>query len=188
MTAANSKQHRKSLIQTTIRLLRRQGYAATGLNEILKISKAPKGSLYYYFPGGKEELAAISVTAASKTVLETLEKLEDTTASAPEFISRYCTLLMGWMELSNYAEGCPISTTLLEMVPQSDLIARAGRDGFTSWKSVFIRVFSRDGLKAQEAQEKATFLMAAIQGALLLSRVEQSSAPLKGVGNQKALF
>jgi len=188
MAAANSKQHRRALIQTTIRLLRKQGYAATGLSEILKISKAPKGSLYYYFPGGKEELAATAVTAASKTVLETLEKLEHTTSSASDFISRYCTLLIGWMELSNYAEGCPISTTLLEMVPQSDLINKAGQNGFASWKSVFIRIFERDGMKAQEALEKATFLMAAIQGALLLSRVEQSSSPLKGIGNQKSFF
>ena len=188
MATANSKQHRKALIQTTIRLLRKQGYAATGLNEILKISKAPKGSLYYYFPGGKEELAATAVTAASKTVLETLEKLECTTASAQEFISRYCTLLAGWMELSHYAEGCPISTTLLEMVPHSELINKAGQDGFSSWKMVFIRIFERNGLTGKKAKEKATFLMSAIQGALLLSRVEQSSLPLKAISNQKGFF
>ncbi|MEH6403498.1 MAG: TetR/AcrR family transcriptional regulator [Sneathiella sp.] len=188
MTAANSKHHRKALIQTTIRLLRKQGYAATGLNEILKISKAPKGSLYYYFPGGKEELAAASVSAASKTVLKTLEKLEGTTTTTSEFISRYCTLLRGWMAQSNYTEGCPISTTLLEMVPKSDVIKKAGQEGFASWKSVFSRILARDGLEMRAAQEKATLLMASIQGALLLSRVEQSPGPLDAIINQKEIL
>lgn len=187
MTVQNSKHHRKALIQTTIRLLRKQGYAATGLSEILKISKAPKGSLYYYFPKGKEELAATSITAASNTVLETLEKLERSTSSVGEFMSRYCAMLANWMELSNFSEGCPISTTLLEMVPISNVISKAGYEGFASWKQVFIRILIKDGLEETDAKKKATVLMSTVQGALLLSRVEQTSAPLMAVGNNFAL-
>jgi len=48
---------REAFIAATGRLLRRQGYAATGLNEIVARSGAPKGSLYFHFPGGKEQLA-----------------------------------------------------------------------------------------------------------------------------------
>jgi TetR/AcrR family transcriptional regulator, lmrAB and yxaGH operons repressor len=51
------KPTRDQIIQTTCTLLESQGYHATGLNQILKESGAPKGSLYYYFPQGKEELA-----------------------------------------------------------------------------------------------------------------------------------
>ena len=52
---------REAFIASTGRLLRRQGYAATGLNEIVSRSGAPKGSLYFHFPGGKEELAAAAM-------------------------------------------------------------------------------------------------------------------------------
>src|ERR1700716_2114518 len=48
---------RDAFIRATGKLLRRQGYDATGVNEIVARSGAPKGSLYFHFPGGKEELA-----------------------------------------------------------------------------------------------------------------------------------
>lgn len=49
---------RDNILRTASRLFRKQGYHATGLNQITAESGAPRGSLYYYFPGGKEELAA----------------------------------------------------------------------------------------------------------------------------------
>lgn len=179
MTAANSKHHRKALIQTAIWLFRRQGYAATGLNEILKISKAPKGSLYYYFPGGKEELAVAAIKAASNTVLDTLERLEDISTSAEDFLGQYCTMLAGWIEKSNFADGCPISTTLLEMGAKSDAIAEAGLKGFQSWKTVIRRVIERDGILAKDAENQATLIMSCLQGAMLMARVERSTNALK---------
>ncbi|UUZ80779.1 TetR/AcrR family transcriptional regulator [Paenibacillus sp. P26] len=54
---------RERLIQATSNLIELQGYHATGLNQIIKEGGAPKGSLYYYFPNGKEELVAESVVA-----------------------------------------------------------------------------------------------------------------------------
>ena len=65
--------HKESLIRTAMRLFRRQGYASTGLNQILAESGAPKGSLYHYFPGGKEELAVAAVTLAGSMVKQLLE-------------------------------------------------------------------------------------------------------------------
>lgn len=183
MASPNSKHHKQAIIQTAIRLFRRQGYAATGLNEILKISKAPKGSLYYYFPAGKEELGAAAVTAASKTVLKTLEELERNTTSAEEFLNRYGKMLAGWIEMSRYADGCPISTTLLEMAPASEVISEAGREGFSSWKKVICRVFMRDGWAEEEALQNTTLTISTIQGALLLARVEQSPQPLYNISH-----
>ncbi|MEP3244685.1 MAG: TetR/AcrR family transcriptional regulator [Sneathiella sp.] len=181
MTAHAAPRHKQKLLETAIRLFRRNGYAASGLNEILKISKAPKGSLYYYFPKGKEELGAASVDAASQTVLKTLEMLEGETTTARDFITRYCTLLGKWIEMSGYRDGCPISTILLEMSPASPLITQAGEQAFADWKAVLHRIYLRDGLSDEAAKRRATQLMAAIQGAMLLTRVEQSTEALEAV-------
>ncbi len=183
MTVHAPARHKQKLLQSAIRLFRRQGFAATGLTEILKNSKAPKGSLYYYFPNGKEELGAASVAAAGETVLKTLEQLEQKTSTAPDFINRYCTLLAEWIRLSGYRDGCPISTVLLEMSPTSAPITDAGQKAFKSWKEVMIRVYCRDGLQEEQALLKATGLMAAIQGAILLVRVEQSPEALEAVSS-----
>src|ERR1700749_2535691 len=58
---SNGRASRKSFLSATGVLLRRQGYAATGLSEIVDRSGAPRGSLYFHFPGGKEELAVAAM-------------------------------------------------------------------------------------------------------------------------------
>jgi len=42
--------NRSNYLNAAVTLFRRKGYAATGLNDILQQSHAPKGSLYHYFP------------------------------------------------------------------------------------------------------------------------------------------
>ena len=65
---------RQRIIDTASRLFQEQGYRATGLNQILRESGAPKGSLYYYFPDGKEDLAVHAVRAAADAIRETVSR------------------------------------------------------------------------------------------------------------------
>lgn len=171
--------HHNNIVKSAIRLFRQSGYAATGLNDILRASGAPKGSLYYYFPKGKEQLGAEAVTAAGKTVSKTLNELASSTTKAEEFFTRYCERLAFWVEKSNFTEGCPISTTLLEMSSSSDLISHAGQEVFEKWLEIMTNIFKRDGVPAAQAEAKAAFMLSSIQGALLVSRIEKSTASLQ---------
>lgn len=65
---------RERLIQTTAQLLQEKGYYGTGLKDILKLSGTPSGSLYHYFPDGKEELTAAAIRSAGRR-LENKSKL-----------------------------------------------------------------------------------------------------------------
>jgi AcrR family transcriptional regulator len=47
---------RARLLEAAAQLFREQGYAATGLKQITAEAEAPWGSLYHFFPGGKEQL------------------------------------------------------------------------------------------------------------------------------------
>src|SRR4051812_25766766 len=67
--------HRGAIVRAAATLFRRNGYAATGINEIAEVSGAPKGSLYHYFPNGKEQIAEAAVRFAGAGVVATLEKL-----------------------------------------------------------------------------------------------------------------
>lgn len=69
----NKTDSREKIIEAASKLFQIKGFNATGLNEILKESKSPKGSLYYYFPDGKEQLALEAIRLASKSILERLE-------------------------------------------------------------------------------------------------------------------
>ncbi len=178
---AQPRKHKSALIWAAAKLLRRHGYAATGLTEILQESGAPRGSLYYYFPGGKEEIAAAAVEAAGKLVSDTLERLAAETESAPDFLDKYAEMLAGWMAASKFRDGCPVATTLLETVPQSDMITSVGQEVFARWRSIIAGVLRRDGMPPADAHPLADYIMATVEGALLMARVQQDTTPIENV-------
>ena len=48
---------RENIITAACELLEQKGFHATSINDIVERSQAPKGSLYYYFPDGKDQIA-----------------------------------------------------------------------------------------------------------------------------------
>ncbi len=178
---ARSGQHRGRLLQAAVRLFRQKGYAASGLAEILAISGAPRGSLYHYFPGGKEEIGAEAVRSAGEQVAKSLNDLLQRTAGSNDFIVAYTAQLAGWIQASDYRDGCPIATTLLETTPRSELIAAAGREVLENWTGLIATAFMRDGADGPGAHALAQLLISTVEGALLMARVLRDTAPLAGI-------
>jgi TetR/AcrR family transcriptional repressor of lmrAB and yxaGH operons len=178
--------HRGAIVRAAATLFRRNGFAATGINEIAEVSGAPKGSLYHYFPNGKDQIAEAAVRFAGAGVVATLEKLAQEHASAAAMIRAYCRLLAGWMAKSGFRDGCPIATTLLESAPQFADMATAGREAFAGWCAVIARALVRDGFGKAEARRLSTLAVSAIEGALILARVERSAQPIDDVAKSLA--
>jgi TetR/AcrR family transcriptional repressor of lmrAB and yxaGH operons len=177
----NAAIHRDKVIETAMRLFRRQGYASTGLQQILAESGAPKGSLYHYFPGGKEELGAAAVSLAGDLIREMLTDLAHRHAEPQAFVRGYCRVMANWMAESDFRSGCPIATTLLENAPQSPTITQAGLVAIDSWIDVAAGVFGRVEKPARAARVRAQLLVGSIEGALLLARLRQSKQPILDV-------
>src|SRR5690348_15842092 len=118
--------HRQSIINTCVTLFRRGGYSASGLNDIVEASGAPKGSLYYYFPQGKASIAAAAVEAAGLRVARTLEKLSSDTSSTGDLLRAHAPLLAAWMKSSGYRDGCSFLTVMLELAPRERGVTEAG--------------------------------------------------------------
>ncbi len=165
-----------------MRLFRRQGYASTGLQQILSESEVPKGSLYHYFPGGKEALGEAAVALAGELVTNLLRELAARhEGDAPGFVAAYCSTMAGWMEESGFQSGCPIATTMLETVPQSPAMTAAGERVLDTWCEVIGAVFHSAGVPAGQCRERAELLIAAVEGALLVARIRRSAAPIVNV-------
>ena len=171
-------QHRQAIVRAAVVLFRKQGFAATGLAEILERSGAPKGSLYHYFPGGKGELGEAAVRQAGATVTHTLAQLSDEAPSAAELIRRYVDLLAMWMKKSNWRDGCPITTTLLETAYDLPPVAAAGREAFADWAAVLGEALEREGVDPARARRLARFAISALEGALVQAKVERDEAAL----------
>lgn len=171
--------HRRPIVDAAISLFRRQGYAGTGVNDIIDLSGAPKGSLYHYFPAGKASIAVASVEEAGQRVATTLGELAVTARSTGELLKAHARLLAGWMRKSGYRDGCPISTVLLELAPEDRAVAEAGRRAYAARLAVITDQLIRDGVSAGRAPRLATLCVSALQGALIQSRVERSGAPIE---------
>lgn len=178
--------HRNAIIGAAATLFRRQGYAATGINEIVAASGAPKGSLYHYFPGGKEQLGEEAVRHAGAHAAKTLRELARAHDTAASLLIAYGEMLAGWMTKSEFQEGCPITTVLLEMAAGSDALAHAGQDAFDSWRKVFEQALLHDNMEPGRAERLAALAISALEGAMVQARVERSGEPITDAANEIA--
>ena len=176
---AGKTSQRDKIVRATADLLRRRGYAATGLSDIIEASGAPKGSLYYYFPGGKDEIAAAALRHAGDVVERTLSELETSQGSAPAILRAYGEMVAGWMAQSGFRDGCPITTTILETATDKAGIAEAGREVFARWRQPLARSLTAAGVEPRRAGELAQLAFMALEGALIMARAEMTEAPIR---------
>jgi TetR/AcrR family transcriptional repressor of lmrAB and yxaGH operons len=164
---------RPNAIRTTSELLQRQGYAATGLDEVLAKSGAPKGSFYFHFPEGKEQLAAEAVTASGQAVLDGLEAAAGKAHTTGDLVRRLAQFQARQLVESDFELGCPVATVTLEMASRSEAIREACNDAFASWIDATADRLRADGRKPAEARELAQWAIATLEGALLLARASR---------------
>lgn len=186
--AAQGK-HREAILGAAVRLFRQQGYAATGLAEILEVSGAPKGSLYHYFPGGKPEIGEKAIARAGETVAATLAQIAASATGSGDLVSQYFDLLAGWLEESGFRDGSPLTTTILETVPEHEPIRRAALAAFGSWRAILEAAAEKDGIPAERAGALSSLAIMLIEGGMIQCRVQRSIAPLKlAAAEAKRLF
>lgn len=171
--------HRIPIIDAAVSLFRRQGYSRTGLNEIVDVSGAPKGSLYYYFPNGKPSIAVAAIEEAGDRVARTVGELAAKSSCTAELLRAHAALLARWMKASNFRDGCPITTVLLELAPGDRAVAEAGRKAYAARLAIIREQLERDGFTPQSARRLAVLCVSALQGALIQSRIEMSGAPIE---------
>jgi TetR/AcrR family transcriptional repressor of lmrAB and yxaGH operons len=179
---------RSKLIDTAADLFMRQGYHGTGLAQILAESGAPKGSLYFHFPGGKEALALAAVERAGSLFQTALRSVLDNNSEPHMAVRALAEMLGQWMEASRFVEGCPITTVCLELAPNNASITAATQAIFSSWQRDWSAHLSRAGWPEDAAARTATMIVAALEGAFVISRAEQSVRPFDDVASMLAMM
>lgn len=166
------------IVEVASRLFQAQGYAATGLKQLLEESQAPRGSFYFHFPQGKEELAAEVISQHTARFSEGLIAMTD---SAPDTLSGLKLVLEALAQQvqdSPCEAGCPVMALTLEMSAHSDELRALLLGAFERWRALLAARFERDGHSAQDAQERAMVLLGAVEGALMMSRAYGDRRPL----------
>jgi TetR/AcrR family transcriptional repressor of lmrAB and yxaGH operons len=178
--------HRQPIVNAAVMLFRKQGYTRTGLNDIVDVSGAPKGSLYHYFPAGKTSIAIAAVEEAGRRVAKTVSQLAGETRSTGDLLRAHAQLLSGWMRKSGFRDGCPITTVLLELAPGNRGISEAGRKAYAARIDIIKDKLIVDGWSNPRAERLAILCASTLQGALIQARVERSGAPIETAADELA--
>ena len=178
--AANNTRER--IVTTTAELFRRQGYVGTGLKQIVAGAAAPFGSVYHFFPGGKEQLGAEVIEASGRFYQELVEAVWD---AAPDVVTAVRDVFAGAAETlrqTDYADACPIATVALEVASTNDVLREATAKVFAAWIESAVQRFVAGGIEPAPARELAIATIALLEGAFVLSRASRTTEALDAAG------
>ena len=172
---------RDQIIEKTCELLELQGYHATGLNQIIAESGSPKGSLYYHFPGGKEELAAESVKYIGEIVLKRIRDNLAQVDNVSESIRSFIINIAVNVERSGYRSGGPITTIAMETASTNGRLREECQRIYGEWQAAFREKLETGSINAARAERISSMIIASIEGGVILCRTYQSRTPLENV-------
>lgn len=178
MVETKGARTRLRLAESMLELIQRHGYSGTGLNTVVEHSGAPKGSLYFHFPQGKEALGEKAVELAAAR-FGSLVADSATASAAPAEVLR-CVIddLAGMLEESDFQLGCPVSVVTLEMGAQSERLRDACAQAFESWIAPLSELLVSHGRSRDSARALATAMVSMVEGAVIVSRAQRSTEPL----------
>jgi TetR/AcrR family transcriptional repressor of lmrAB and yxaGH operons len=176
---AKASDSKGKTLEAAAKLFRQHGYHGTALHDILAAGGSPRGSLYFHFPKGKEQIGEAALTLAGEALRQRIALAADASESSEIFLVRLVRGMAADLERSDYKEGCPIATTALETSAQSEVLGTATRNAFKKWELEIQRGLERFGMASGEAELAATLVLSQLEGALLLARTYRSLEPIK---------
>lgn len=173
---------RDRILDATAELFRRHGYTGTGLKQIVAAANAPFGSIYHFFPGGKEQLGEEVIRRSGEMYRQLLEVIID---PAPDVVTGFRDLFNGAAAVvreTDYADACPIATVALEVASTNEPLRQATADVFESWIASASARFVAAGVNETRARELSIYVISALEGAFILSRAMRTTVPIELAG------
>lgn len=184
----NTRQH---LLDVASKLFHSQGYHATGLNQILKESGTPKGSLYHYFPGGKDQLVLEVVESSSLRLIQDMGSYLQSDPDPAKAIQNYLDRMMerfANLETPDSLTMPPFSLISLESAFANESIREACQNNYLKIEQLIYDKLLASNVSKQHVADLATTLCAAIEGVLMLSITKKSNAPIEKLKNTIPAF
>jgi TetR/AcrR family transcriptional repressor of lmrAB and yxaGH operons len=172
------KDTRTRMLEATAQLLQHQGYHGTSVSDILKESGAPRGSLYFHFPGGKNQLVVeatrANVNEFTQALRETLAKAKNPAHGVRAFVEAAATALRE----TGYTFGCPVAPVILDAPSGLTELSDMCQQALEEWIDLMRRSFVEAGVLNQRAYALALFVQSSIEGSLLIARAYRDPGPL----------
>ena len=176
ITAPSEPDTRSRILTAAQRLFRKRGYHATGLNDILELAHAPKGSMYHHFPGGKEAIGVCVIKEIAQGLLGLLA--QSRARSTEALVLQVGEKLSVTMEKTDY-EICALFSAFAAERKSSPLLGIAVATAYEGLVAAIAARLQQDGLAPRAAQDKALMVTALLEGGSLLSQAQQNSAAFR---------
>jgi TetR/AcrR family transcriptional regulator, lmrAB and yxaGH operons repressor len=177
-----TKNTRASMVRSAASLIGTQGLHATSFSEVLAASGAPRGSIYHHFPDGKGQLAREAVEWTSDQVLGHQAACPPTD-SATDVLAWFIELWRTVIVTSSGVAGCAVAGVTINVSADPELGALA-RTTFRTWVDLLGDQLAAAGLPPERATRLAITALAAMEGALILCRADQSAAPFEAIASE----
>jgi AcrR family transcriptional regulator len=158
------------MVEGAARLLATNGLQGTSFSEVLELTGAPRGSVYHHFPQGKDQLVTAAVQLAGSRALAAVDEWSGRTPV--QVTEAFLDLWRSVLVRSHLRAGCAVLAVTVA-TDSPDLLGAAA-DVFRAWRTKLASVFEEGGLGPAHAAGFAATLVAASEGAVVLSRAEES--------------
>ncbi|MCK6208039.1 TetR/AcrR family transcriptional regulator [Cytobacillus sp. T106] len=183
MNLEGKRKTRESILCAASNLFKCQGYNGTGLNQIIEVSGAPKGSIYYHFPGGKEEIAVEAVKHVGNEIKTMIKKELASSEDAAAAFRYHAEKIASYFDvpLSHENSGLHIGLIASETALTSEPIRQACQETYKEWQSLYKEKLLLSGFSEERSKELALLVSSMIEGAVMLSNTYGNGKPLRNI-------
>jgi TetR/AcrR family transcriptional regulator, lmrAB and yxaGH operons repressor len=172
---------RERMLRAAVELFRERGYAATSFHDVIERSGAPRGSIYHHFPGGKRQLATEALAGYAAAVERQLTRAGTDPAAAVEAFLRASRVAL---LAHDFRAGCAVAGVAVDLGADDAELRAAVAAAFARWRTALTHTFTAAGATGAHARRLAHFVVAAQEGALLLTRAARDIQPLDDVATE----
>lgn len=171
---------RDRMIEAAIDLMRGYGLSGVGINDVIRESGAPRGSLYHYFPDGKVQIACEALEVQGGRIAALLDSALASEQAGPRKVIALFEAFARRVEESGFQRSCAIGAVTLDLAPDDTALRALAAGIFGQWRGVIARHFPMGA--AAQSESFAGLLLTAIEGAHVRARAERSGAPFREAG------
>jgi AcrR family transcriptional regulator len=170
------------MVASAASLIGARGVKATSFTEVLKDSRAPRGSIYHHFPGGKRQLVGDAVNRTSEQILAYQRTC--TAGTAAGVLEHFVDLFRQSLASSQCRAGCPVAGVVIDTYADTGPLRETARESFRSWIALLTDQLVAVGITGAEARSLSVTTLASVEGGLILCRAEGTVAPLDSIARQ----
>jgi TetR/AcrR family transcriptional regulator, lmrAB and yxaGH operons repressor len=183
-TRARSKRGdtRTKMLISAAQVMRERGAAGVTIDEVLTRSGAPRGSVYYHFPDGRNQILTEALRYAGDAITADIDAAAG--RGAKVLLRRFVEFWERVLLDSDFNAGCPVVAAAIGSADDDVLLAAEAGRIFAHWRTALTSAFVADGFLESDADSLAVMSIASLEGAVVLCRSLRSSDPLHKVYEQ----